>query len=136
MTVASGKRDLDQASPLLLVLSGRTNSVNRNSLWSCFQEAGVSLPTIRSQLNVPRPRPNIPCFPSCLHSPAAHMATAQHCAGRRAGQRRALIGAEETAAPQPQEVHCGPPSSTQSGAVKAAVTPVDKQTGLWGVTSK
>lgn len=52
--------------------------------------------------------PNTLCSPSCLHSSAALMATAQHCAGRCVGQCWALIGAEETAAPQPQEVHCNP----------------------------
>lgn len=77
------------------------------------------------QVPVKRPlvRPNILCLPSCLHSSAAHMATAQYCAGRCVGQCWALIGAEETAAPQPQEVHCNP-SGTQSSAVKAALAPM------------
>lgn len=83
----------------------------------CSQRSGLCLqvPDWR-----PLARPNTLCLPSCLHSPAAHMATAQHCAGGRVGQRRALIGAQETAAPRPQEVHCEQ-CSTQSGAVKAAV---------------
>ncbi len=90
---------------------------------------GIKVPVFRGwtvsadhQVPVKRPlaSPNILCFPSCLHSSAAHMATAQHCAGRCVSQCRVLIGAEETVAPQPQEVHCNP-SSTQSKPVKAAV---------------
>lgn len=70
-------------------------------------------------------RPNTLGFSSCLHSSTARMATAQHCAGCCVGQCWDLIGAEDTAAPQPQEVHCDP-CSTQSRAVKADVERPDR----------
>lgn len=62
-------------------------------------------------------------FKHFLFSPPVYtlpplVAAAQHCAGRCVGQCRHLIGSDETAAPQPQEVYRNP-CSTQSGAVRA-----------------
>lgn len=109
-----------QNNPVQAHLSGQKTSLNRKGL---FSEAWTI--SADHQVLVKRPPPSVQTlsvFLPCLHLSAAHMATAQHCAGRHVGRCGDLIGCrgEGPSAPQPQEVHCNP-TGTQSSAVKAAV---------------
>lgn len=87
-----------------------------NSFQICFHSPGLSLQTIRTHFNVPCQSKQSLFSLLFTHIPPTHMATAHHCAaGCRVGQRCALIGAEETAAQQPPEVHCDPVEHTKQG---------------------
>lgn len=102
-------------SPFRLIYEEKWAS--RKSCGFVVLEASV----IFADHQVPVKRPLV-CL-NTLFSPPVYtlpplVAAAQHCAGRCVGQCRHLIGSDETAAPQPQEVYCNP-CSTQSGAVRA-----------------
>lgn len=98
-------------SPFRLIYEEKWAS--RKSCGFVVLEASV----IFADHQVPVKRPLV-CL-NTLFSPPVYtlpplVAATQHCAGRCVGQCRHLIGSDETAAPQPQEVYCNP-CSTQSG---------------------